>query len=396
MSTKQTGNSMQKLIFNPQIVDIAARHSELKTPFMLTDLDTIVRNCVEFKTRLPGVSLYYAVKALNSKEIIQAMADYVDGFDVASTREIDDLVSFGVDVQKLNFSNPVKSPESIEYASKLGIRNFTFQSRAELEKIQQHAPGSSVHVRVKMNDSKSVVPLSEKFGCLCSEAVDLLKYAQTLGLKPLGVAFHIGSQLLSSSAWQDAINAANAIIDEAHARGLESCIVNIGGGFPARYFESDTTLEETAKTINAHLKKDSSIDYVAEPGRYIVADSSVIVSKVIGVEERNGKKWLFIDTGVFQSFLGATRYDVFPYGPILLKDGANAVLQDSDMASYVVTGPTCDSYDVVVSDVTLPKNIEVGDLLAFPNTGAYTIVYGSAFNGFRLPDRYYMKAGALL
>lgn len=386
---------MQKLVFDSDLVHTVSQYSHLKTPFMITDLDIVIRNCKEFKNKIPGVRLYYAVKALSSKEIIQTMRDYVDGFDVASVTEIDALITYGVKPDKLNFSNPVKSSDSIEYAFARGISHFTFQSLPELHKIKEHAPGSSVYVRVKTNDSQSLVPLSEKFGCLRPEAVDLLKKAQELGLKPVGVTFHIGSQLLDNSIWTEAIKAANEIVDEAQEAGLETNRINIGGGFSARYFESDSILDTAAHYIEKAIQADSSVEYIAEPGRYIIASSSLIVSKIIGIETRNGKSWVFIDTGLFQSFLGASRYNVFPYGPITLNT-AKSPEYKSKMASYVLTGPTCDSYDVIATEVELPDDIKVDDLLIFPNTGAYTVVYGSAFNGFTVPDRYYLKGGELL
>lgn len=362
---------------------------------MMTDLDVIVKKCLAFKNQVPSVKLYYAVKAFSSKEIIETIRQYVDGFDVASMTEINNLISFGVDPQQLNFSNPVKSVESIQQAFKLGITRFTFQSLSELHKVKEHAPGSSVYARVKMNDSQSLVPLSEKFGCLQTEAVELLKSANEIGLKPAGVAFHIGSQLLDSSIWMEAIKSANEIIDNARAAGLDTYHVNIGGGFPARYFESDATIATAAEYINKALRPDSSIEYIAEPGRYIVAESSVIVSKVIGVEVRNGKNWLFIDAGLFQAFLGASRYDQFPYDPIMLTP-KKSNKSNRKTSSYILTGPTCDSHDIVAQDVELLSNIEVGDLLAFPNTGAYTLVYGSNFNGFPIPKQYYIKKNKLI
>lgn len=360
---------------------------------MLTDIDIIQENCRKFKKALPEVRLFYAVKAFYSSEIIKSVSDEVDGFDVASLKEIRDTIACGVDPGRLNFSNPVKSSEAIKKAYRLGVKKFAYQSLSELAKLQLHAPGASVYVRVKLKDQPSFVPLSEKFGCSADEAVDLMTYAKTVGLKPIGLTFHVGSQLLDPDAWENSIRFANSIIRKGRERGIDVNHVNIGGGFPARYFKGDPGIGTAAQHINSSLDLEGGINYVAEPGRYIVADSSVIVSKVIGVEHRDGKNWLFIDTGLFQSFLGTIHYKVFPYPPISLSHQGTDRSANSRMIPYILTGPTCDSQDIICSEVFLPSDLALDDLLIFPNTGAYTVVYGSNFNGFPIPKCYFIKDG---
>lgn len=384
---------MLEVVQNQELIDSVSRYRSVETPFMLTSLDVITQNCRSFKQAMPTIQLFYAVKALYSEQIITAMIDYVDGFDVASTKEITDLLSYGIKPETLNFSNPVKSPQSIQDAYRYGVKDFTFQSRSEIDKIQRYAPGATVYARVKMNDTRSTVPLSDKFGCLQSEVISLLRHAGEVGLHVGGLTFHVGSQLLDSTIWKESIRAANALVKEANENGIEIDRINVGGGFPARYFTDDSDLVVTARDINASL--DPSIKYLAEPGRYIVADASVIVSKVIGIESRDHSNWAFLDTGLFQSFLGAERYDVFPYRPTALAGDDEHVLS-SDALLFTLTGPSCDSHDVIAHDIQLPSNIKEGDLLIFPNTGAYTIVYGSTFNGFPIPKQYYLKAGSMV
>jgi ornithine decarboxylase len=382
-----------QVAFRKDLMNAVKDYQNLPTPFMLTNLDIIKENCRNFKAAMPRLKLYYAVKAFYSPEIIRAISGEVDGFDVASLKEIEDLLAIGIKPSRLNFSNPVKSNDSIKKAYKLGIKNFAFQSLSELTKLQLNAPGASVYVRVRLKDSESFVPLSEKFGCNRDEAVDLLLYAQKAGLKPVGLTFHVGSQLLDNSAWESSVRLANNIMHEARVKGIDVNLVNIGGGFPTRYFQDDPDIKMVAPHVNDALDKNAEITYIAEPGRYIVADSSVIVSKVIGVEQRNGKNWLFIDTGLFQSFLGAMHYDDFPYQPISLSHQRRDRNMNAPIIPYILTGPTCDSQDIISSHVLLPSDLALDDLLIFPNTGAYTIVYGSNFNGFSIPESYFIHHG---
>ncbi len=393
---KKMNSSLRQVNLNKDLIGVVANYSHKPTPFMLTDLDIVKKNCINFRSLMPKVQLYYAVKAFYTKDLIESISDYVEGFDVASLKEVEDLLEYGIAPERLNFSNPVKSVNSIKKAYMSGVRIFAFQSLSELAKIQMNAPGSSVYVRVRLNDARSFVPLSEKFGCNRPEAVKLLLHAKRVGLDPIGITFHVGSQLLDNSAWEESILLANSIVYDARARGLQTKYVNIGGGFPTQYYKDDPSLDVVAKHINHSLDKSGEVSYIAEPGRYIVADSSVIVSEVIGVEHRNGKNWLFIDTGLFQSFLGALHYESFPYQPISLSHQRKDAGLNSKKMQYILTGPTCDSQDIINSEVLLPTDIALGDLLIFPNTGAYTLVYGSGFNGFSVPKTYSLKDGVLL
>lgn len=387
---------VRQVTFNKDLVNTVAKHKHLETPFMLTDLDIVRSNCRNFKVALPDLQLYYAIKAFYSPEVIRCISDEVDGFDVASLKEITDLLSFGIKPSRLNFSNPVKSSDSIKRAYRLGVKKFAFQSLSELAKLQMHAPGASVYVRVRLKDFPSFVPLSEKFGCNRDEVINLLLYAKRVGLKPIGLTFHVGSQLLDHAAWEESINLANSILREAQSKGIDATHVNVGGGFPAKYFQGDPDIDVVAEHINRSLDDSRGVTYTAEPGRYIIANTSVIVSKVIGVERRNGKNWLFIDTGLFQSFLGALQYETFPYQPISLSHQRHDQGMSSKMISYILTGPTCDSQDIITPTVFLPSDLALDDLLIFPNTGAYTVVYGSNFNGFPVPKSYFIQGGKRL
>jgi ornithine decarboxylase len=113
------------------------------------------------------------------------------------------------------------------------------------------------------------------------------------------------------------------------------------------------------------------------------------VASVIGIEKRQDKTWLFLDVGLFQAFVGASRFRPFPYPPYkITKQLKQKVV---DYKNYVLTGPSCDSMDVITEEAWLPANLKIGDRLAFPNAGAYTVVYGANFNGFSVPPRFFIN-----
>jgi|SRR6185437_10387614 len=135
-----------------------------KTPYMLTDLRIIQEKCQTFREQFPHVKLFYAVKCFDDAEVISTLAPLVDGFDVASVKEIELLLTAGVSPKRITFSNPVKSEDAIRKANELGARKLAFQSYNELIKITEWAPGSEVYVRVRMHDSQGAISFSSKFG----------------------------------------------------------------------------------------------------------------------------------------------------------------------------------------------------------------------------------------
>lgn len=358
--------------------------SGLKTPYMLTDLTVIRRQCQLFKTHFPTVGLYYAVKCFPHEQVLRTVDPYVDGYDAASLAEIKQLLRTGVDPARINYSNPIKSEESIRGAVRLGVTKFSFQSKGELDKIARCASRAEVYVRVRMGDAAGAQQFSSKFGCNYDDALSMLVYAHTLSLNPVGVTFHVGSQATDITAWQRAIADAQRLVANGRTHGLRLNLINMGGGFPVIYDAADPRIVTIADAISAATAKGpADVTYIGEPGRFIAADSSVIVATVIGREDRGDKPWLFLDVGAFQAF-----FEIFEFNRLLqpvysLKHAA----QDNDHAlvSYALSGPTCDSSDTLTTDITLPAGIHEGDRLVFTQAGAYTIAYGSPFNGFPVP-----------
>ncbi len=364
------------------------------TPFMVTDLEAITTQCKLFRHALPDIKMYYAVKCFNDKEVIRHMDMLVDGFDISSVAEIKLLRSIDISPDRIVFSNPVKSEQSLAQASVLGVRRFAYQSTNELIKIKKHCKDAQVYLRIKVADSTSAISFSSKFGCEPEEAVKLLVSAKKLGLKPIGITFHVGSQATVSEVWDKAIRRCLGIIQELKKYDIELELLNLGGGFPVRYSDEDPTIDEVGKVINGAITKNlpakHTLQLMAEPGRFLVADSSVIVTTIIGVEERAGVPWLFLDVGSFQAFIEIFEFGNFPY-PVHSLDHLTGKLPVTTTQHYVLTGPSCDSYDTMSFNVELPTDLAIGNKLIIDMCGAYTIVYGSNFNGFKVPSRKYIK-----
>src|SRR4029453_419623 len=148
----------------------------------------------------------------------------------------------------------------------------------ELYKLAQHAPGAAVYVRLRVDDSTSLFPLSRKFGAEAREARALLLLARSLGLRPYGVTFHVGSQCTTTTAWRQAIAAVGRLLSRLAGDGITLEMLNLRGGFPARSGADGPSGAQIANTAEAPLQEllPSRPQLLAvEPGRYLVAESAV-------------------------------------------------------------------------------------------------------------------------
>jgi ornithine decarboxylase len=267
----------------------------------------------------------------------------------------------------------------------LGVRFFAFDSKEELEKIARYAPGSNVYLRLGVSNSGSQIKLSSKFGCNKSGAVNLMRMAKEHKLSPLGITFHVGSQAETLDVWGQAINDVADIMKDLQHHGIRLEFLNLGGGFPVSYGREVPHIKEIAKEINKAKKKlPYSLGVWCEPGRYLVAGAGTIRSHVIGRALRGKDHWLYLDTGRFQSFIELFESEDIRY-PVSCES------KHSKKMPFTLTGPTCDSYDTIMHNVLLSKDIEIGDTISFGMCGAYTHVYGAPFNDFPVPVVRYNK-----
>jgi len=359
------------------------------TPFKLTRTSILRHNVEEFKKALPRVEVFYAIKSASDKEIIEAIDDLVDGYDIASLGEHDHLKKIGVNASRMIYSNPVKVPKHIEKTFESGVQHFAFDSIGEIKKIAEFAPGANVYLRLKVSDYGSKFPLSKKFGADPINAVAYMDVAREFGLNPIGLSFHVGSQSESPQTWEVAFETVGATIKRLSKVGINIELLDIGGGVPATYVDRIPTIKEIAQVINNSIDEHipDNIRIISEPGRYISADASVIVSKVIGRAHRGSEEWLFLDMGVFQGLMESLEMSNWRF-PVFTKRGNGS---RPSSTPFTLTGPSCDAYDTIGFEYFLPPDLDVGDRLYIGSAGAYTTVYESNFNGFEPPEKYYVK-----
>jgi ornithine decarboxylase len=358
---------------------------EAPTPYLACDLDTVADRYQRLTAALPDVHCFYAMKCNSTPEVLRTLAALGSGFEVASFGELRALQRIGVDPADVLYSNPVKPPAHVAAAHAAGLWRFSFDSEGELYKLAEHAPGSAVYIRLRVDDSTSIFPLSRKFGAEAHEARALLLLARKLGLRPHGITFHVGSQCGTTSAWRQAIAAAGRLMARLADDGLTLAMLNLGGGFPARYVERVPSVRQIADAIYPAL--DELLPYrpamvAAEPGRHLVAESAVLVASVLGREVRAGENWIYLDVGTYNGLM-ETQQTVNQWRfPLWSSRPDHAVVPP---LPFTVTGPSCDSSDTMFYGVNLPSTIDVGDRLYIGSAGAYTLSYASDFNGFPPP-----------
>ena len=344
-----------------------------ETPLLVLSLDQIEKNYCFLKTHLPKVRLHYAMKANPDLRILERLSELGSSFDVASDGEIRTLAELGIHGQRMIYANPIKTLGGFRACADAGVSRMTFDSASEIEKIAKYCPGATVLLRLRIDNTKAHVDLNKKFGAPKEEALGLIKAALAAGLNAAGIAFHVGSQTVSADPYLEALEIVRKIYAEAKAEGINLHILDIGGGMPIPEPKVRFNLAAMLGQINARLEEDfATTEIWAEPGRFMCGTAMNLITSVIGVSQRNGQTWYFLDDGIYGTFSGVI-FDQWDFKLISFKEGVK------HKATFA--GPSCDSLDIMFrGKLTVP--LEMGDLLLVPLCGAYTSASATNFNGF--------------
>jgi len=365
--------------------------SDYQTPFFLFDLGKVQSRYRRISETFPGASIYYAEKANNHEEVLKTLISLGSKFDIGSRNEAQTVLNLGANPKDVIFSAPVKVQSHIRDTYDMGVNLFVFDSDEELAKLALLAPGSKVMVRLAVSNEGSFFPLSMKFGAPPAQAASLLLDARELGLQPHGIAFHVGSQCMRKETWREAMESSADVMATLEGQGLSCRALDIGGGFPIKYNEDVPSIEEIAEEVYTifHDRFPSDMKLMIEPGRYVVGESAILVSTVIGRATRGEEEWVFLDASAFHGLLEAQQArGKFPYPTRISHNG-------HDKKKYVLSGPTCDPDDTILAEAWLPE-VKIGDKIYILHTGAYSFVYATNFHGFAPPDIHMIGTGESL
>jgi diaminopimelate decarboxylase len=327
----------------------------------------------------------YAIKANMNLAVVRLLIARGAGIDVTSGGELFRALRAGGDPGKFVYSGVGKTDEEIDDALEAGIKQFNVESRAELRRIDAiaEARGAIAPVAFRVNpdvDSRTHPYIStglrtSKFGIPIGEAVGAYAEAKALEhVQVAGVDCHIGSQLTSIQPFADALTKLRSLVRELRDAGHAIEIIDVGGGLGVTYAdERPPTAEEYAAAVSSAVG-DLGCEIILEPGRSIMANAGVFVTRVL-FEKRNEAKHFVVVDGAMNDLIRPALYEAYqriePVGP---PRGGNNVVD--------VVGGVCESSDFLASGRTLPR-VERGDLLAVHSAGAYGFAMSSNYNGRR-------------
>ena len=364
------------------VADLAAR---VGTPFFVYSARTLRRHFRVFDEAFAGTDhlICYAMKALSNLSILKLFDSMGSGFDIVSVGELMRCLKIGADPRKIVFSGVGKTDEEIGAALQAGILMINAESRPELRRISAVAarmkrtapvsvrvnpdldPGTHPHISTGHRDSKFGVPLSQ--------VQEYYAEARALpNLELVGLSTHIGSQITATAPFSEAAGKVAAIVKGLRDSGLALKYLDLGGGLGIPYQEEPPPPAEYARALLKPLIG-LGLKIITEPGRVIVGNAGMLVTKVLYLKNTDVKRFIVID-GAMNDLIRPVLYEA--YHSIVPVDRRAA---DGKTVVADVVGPVCESGDFFARDREMSAPQE-GDLLAVMSAGAYGFVMSSNYN----------------
>jgi diaminopimelate decarboxylase len=371
---------------NVALTDIA---EQVGTPFYVYSSATLTRHYKVFADALAGLNalVCYAVKANSNQAVIRTLAKLGAGADVVSGGELTRALQAGVKPGNIVFSGVGKSDAEIRMALRVGIKQINVESEPELDRISVLATemGTIAPVALRVNpdvdahthEKISTGKLENKFGIEWTRVHEVYTKATKLpGIEARGLAMHIGSQLLDLQPFRDAYVRAGDLVAMLRADGLSVEVLDIGGGLGIPYGETDETIapspDQYAQVVRETLSG-LDVELVLEPGRMIVGNAGILVSRVVYVKEGATRTFLIVDAGM-NDLIRPTLYGAYHAIVPEREPVKGATLIDVD-----IVGPICETGDTFAKGRRLP-HVNAGDLLVMRTAGAYGAVQASTYN----------------
>ena len=345
-------------------------------PLLMLDCDIIRQQYRALSAALPNVTLHFALKPLPHPVVVRTLLQEGASFDLATTGEVELVAQEGVPAERTIHTHPIKRDADIRDALAYGCNVFVVDNLNELAKFKAYRDDVELLVRLSFRNSEAFADLSKKFGCSAEQALTIIEMAKEWNIRIKGLSFHVGSQTTNPQKYVEAIHTCKEVMEQVVERGLPALsTLDIGGGFPVNYTKQVMPIDQFCVPINEALAElPETVQVIAEPGRFIVAQSMMSVASVMGQAERDGQTWYYLDDGVYGSLSGLIFVEA-QYPLVTLK-------QEGEYAPSVLAGPTCDSIDVIAENILLPK-LDNGDLIIGRMMGAYTSATATDFNFFK-------------
>ncbi len=374
---------------------------DVGTPFFLYSTATLERHYQAFEEALKDTDhlVCYSVKANSNLAILSLFAQLGSGFDIVSGGELFRTLKSNADPEKIVFSGVGKTTEEIKSALDAGILLFNVESLQELHEINRIAREKGKTARISFRVNPDVDPRTHpyistglkmnKFGIPIEEALEAYHMARKLPhIDPAGVDCHIGSQLTEITPFVDALEKVKTLIGSLRDEGFAIRYLDLGGGLGINYDEEEPP--HPTEYGRSLIKNTEGLDctLIFEPGRVIVGNAGIMVTRVLYTKENHGKKFWIVDAGM-NDLIRPSLYQAFHKIMPVKRRITEKVTTD-------VVGPICESGDFLAQERDL-QPCESGDHLAVMSVGAYGFVMSSNYNSRpRVPevlvseDRYFV------
>ncbi|WP_299395814.1 diaminopimelate decarboxylase [Pelagibius sp.] len=379
---------------------------EVGTPFYCYSGDALEHSYRSFAAALSGLpaTICYALKANSNQAVIKTFADLGAGADVVSEGELRRALTAGVPAEKIVFAGVGKTAAEMAAGLDAGIMQFNVESLAELELLSQVASqrGTTAPVAVRVNPDVDAGTLDQittgradsKFGIDAGAARDYMLNIKSMpGIRFEGLAVHIGSQLTDIAPYRTAFQRLIALYHELRAAGLPLRRVDLGGGIGISYtHDLQAQFAETEKRVRDYatmvrgLVDGLDAELVFEPGRSLVGNAGLLVTRVLYVKDNDTRRFVIVDAAM-NDLIRPSLYDA--WHEIL---PVKAAPEGTALRPVDVVGPVCESTDTFAKQRPLPPLAE-GDLLVFSSAGAYSFVMASTYNSRPLPPEVLVRGG---
>ena len=358
----------------------------LRTPFYVYSRAIIKDNFDRFKSSLEGLDgiICYSVKANSNLSVLETIAKLGGGADVVSLGEFQRALRAGIDPKKIVFSGVGKQDFEIAEVLKSSLLQFNVESLSELEMINEIAISLNIEAPIAFrvnpdidagtHENISTGKADNKFGIPIGNAKEIYQYASKLDkIKVVGIDVHIGSQISDLNAFRQTFEHLKKLIYDLNDINIVLENIDIGGGLGIKYTEDDIQpdLQEYGKLVKQILGN-LNCRIIFEPGRYIVGNSGILVTKVLHKKKSQNKNFLITDAGM-NDFSRTALYGAAHRLIPLSKE------KSGETEVYDVVGPVCETTDTFLKNYLVEK-AEAGDFFAFLDVGAYGAVLSSEYN----------------
>ncbi len=364
-----------------KVKDIAKK---VGTPFYLYSYKTLVDHLTKIQKAFAKINplICFAMKANDNLAVLKIMADHGAGFDIVSLGELKKALMVNINPQKIVFASVGKTEKEISFAIRKNILLFNVESIPELEEINRIAKKLKRKPRVALRINPDVEAathsfittgtLKNKFGIDLTSTRDLLKNRKKYPyVRIQGLHIHIGSQIVSPQPFLRALSKVLEFLSTLRKEGIELEYLDIGGGLGIIYKdEKPQTAQDFANAVLPLLEK-IGLKIIMEPGRFIVGNAGIFVTKVLYIKDNGFKKFIIVDGGM-NDLIRPSLYNA--YHEIIPIKQTNRPNRKVD-----VVGPICESGDFFAKGREIPE-VKKGDILAIMSAGAYGYVMSSNYN----------------